>query len=222
MATKLELESIQDNYEAQLEKARSAERKGDYQQVVKLAVSSFDFIDGMMQFQRKYGERDLASVEALELVFRYAPLFFDFAALQRSEALLKDCRRIEKNTAANLADKLAKARALMWDAHRLWAYLELHPEARQSELRKHLGGREAHWRSLAESWDKMNLLRRRLDGGSYRLSLVTRMGQVVSAKCASCGGVTEAPKAIFLEDMTCPACRATTSFVLLAHEGIGN
>lgn len=70
MATKLELESIQNDYKARLEKARSAERNGDYQQVVKLAVSSFDFIDGMMQFQRKYEKRESASVETLELVFR--------------------------------------------------------------------------------------------------------------------------------------------------------
>jgi endogenous inhibitor of DNA gyrase (YacG/DUF329 family) len=41
------------------------------------------------------------------------------------------------------------------------------------------------------------------------------MGQVISAKCPACGEVAEAPKAMFLEPMTCPRCNSDQAFVFL-------
>jgi uncharacterized OB-fold protein len=69
---------------------------------------------------------------------------------------------------------------------------------------------------VAEAWERMGLVRRTPAGGSYRLALSTRTGQVVSGKCPACGHVADAPKAMFFEPMTCPACSINATFVITA------
>jgi len=198
-----------------MHQARSAERDGLYRSAVQLAMSSWDHVDGMMQHMRRTEDAEFTSIEAIDMVLRYAPLLLDFRSLDALEALLKKCRRIEKHTTENLADKLAAARALMWNAHRLWDYLELHPEVEEGDLFRFLGDGRKQWQSVVAAWVKMGLLRRTRDGGSWRLALCTRMGRVVRAKCPSCGGTTEGPKAMFLEEVRCPECKARVLCVIL-------
>jgi hypothetical protein len=150
------------------------------------------------------------------MTLRYAPFLLDFESLNNLELLLKDCRRIEKNTASNFADKLAESRALMQEAYRLWDHIECHPHCRQDGLRKKIGGDQDKWRAIVETWQKMGLLHREPEDTSYRLSLRTRMGQIVAAKCPFCGNVVEAPKAMFLELTACPDCMNKVLFVILA------
>jgi hypothetical protein len=102
----------------------------------------------------------------------------------------------------------------MWDAHRMWNHIEEHPETMQDGLRATLGGHQGRWRSIAEAWEKMGVLRRIPQGGSYRLAFITRLGEVVAAKCPSCGDVLEAPKAMWLEHTECPTCHSSVSFVI--------
>lgn len=215
---KAEKEAHQAAYHSLMDKARSAEREGLYRTAVELALESWDHIDGMMQYEHKYEEREFDGISAINTVLKYAPLLLDYRSLDKLEALLKNCRRIEKNTSESLGDRHAKAKEMMWDAHRMWGHLEQHPEGRQDKLRRILGGDQDRWRSIAEAWDKMGLLHRTSEGGSYRLSLFTRMGEVVSGKCPSCGSVVRAPKAMFLEEEDCPECRATVVFVILSFE----
>jgi hypothetical protein len=219
---KAEIEEHRARYEALMAEARSAERDGLYRRVIELTLSSLGSVDGMMQYERRYEGAELSSIEAVDLILKYAPLLLDADSLKQVEALLRDSRRVERHTSESLADMLSQARALMWDAHRLWDHLELHPEARQDELRRVLGGDQDQWRSVAEAWEKMGLLRRAPEGGSYRLALCTRMGGIVSAKCPACGSITEAPKAMFLEELTCPKCRTKALFVILVTKPTAN
>lgn len=215
---KAEMESHRAKYHDQMAKARAAQQKGLYHEAVELALSSWDHIDAMMQYERRFQDRELVRIEGIDMVLEYAPLLLDFRSLDKLQSLLKNYRRIDKNTSESLVDKLAKARSLMWDAHHMWDYLEQHADARQNELHRILGGEQDQWRSVAEAWEKMGLLHRMPEGKSYCLALSTRMGEVVSAKCSSCGAVAEAPKAMFFEELACPNCRATVLFVILSKE----
>jgi uncharacterized OB-fold protein len=103
----------------------------------------------------------------------------------------------------------------MWAAHRLWDYIEGQSEARQAELRAVLGGQQTEWVKILETWEKMGLLRRTPEGGTYRLTFCTRMGEVISGKCPECGAVTRAPKVALLQELTCPACSKKAAFVLV-------
>jgi len=212
--TKAEMERDYRNYETKMKTARAAHRDGMYRDAVKLALSAWDHIDGMMQYARRYEKTEFDSIEAIDLVLKYAPMLFDYATLDTLESMLKSQRRIERDTAADMGEKLSSARALMWDAHRMWNHIEEHAETMQDELRARLGGDQAGWRSIAEAWEKMGILRRSADSGSYRLALITRLGEVVSAKCPSCGEVADAPKAMWLEYTVCPHCHASVLFVI--------
>jgi hypothetical protein len=179
-------------------------------------LGAWEHIDGMMQYDRKYLNREFTTIPAIEMILKYAPLLLAFLTLDILEDLLKTYKRIERDTSDDMGDKLAKSRARMWDNHRLWGHLENHPDVMQDDLREALGGDQGYWRSVAEGWEKMGLLRRIPEGASYRLALLTRMGQVVSGKCSSCGDIAQAPKAMFLEEMTCPKCRTAVQFVILS------
>ena len=220
---KTEMEDHKASYHALMDKARSAERNGHYREAIKAAVAAWEYVDGMMQYEQKYGlyadqDKGFNSVSAIEMVLKYAPLLFDFQNLDALENLLKNFRRIEKDTAQNLPEKLDAARARMWNGHRLWNHLEQNPDTRQDELRRILGGDQDLWRTVAEGWDAMGLLRRTPEGGSYRLTMATRMDEVVKAKCSSCGQIAEDAKAKFLEPTVCSKCHATSLFVILLAE----
>ena len=104
----------------------------------------------------------------------------------------------------------------MRDTHRLWNYLENNHHTRQDKLSKLFGGNQDRWRYIAERLAIMGLLTRESEGRSYRLNLITRMGEVINGKCPECGAIQEAPKAMFLESLKCPDCGENIFFVMLA------
>ena len=215
---KSEMEIHQVEYHTRMAQAREARAQGFYRKAIEFALSSWDYIDGMMQYERKYENKEFDNVEAIEMVLKYSPVLLDFSSLDALETLLNSQRRIEKHTSDDLAENLIKARKVMWDVHRLWDYLEQNPETRQDTLRQVLGGDQDQWRWIAETWGKMGLLRRTPEGGSYCLTLLTRLGEVVSGKCPACSSVAEAPKAMFLEELVCPDCKKKVLFVILSKE----
>ncbi len=216
---KAEMEEHASEYYAHMAAARAADGKGLFRVAVQAAKAAWAHVDGMMQYEQKYQDREFTSVPAIDLVLRYAPLLLDHASLAELESLFENYRRITKKTTDNLHSRLQEGRERIWANHRLWSHLELHPETRQDALRGALGGSQEYWRSVAEAWERMGLLCRTHDGASYRLALATRMGQVVSGKCPHCGRIAQAPKAMLLEQTTCPYCHATVHFVILAQQG---
>jgi predicted Zn-ribbon and HTH transcriptional regulator len=213
---KAEMEFHQSQYLELMRRAREAQGQGLYRRAIECALATWEHIDGMMQYERKYRDASFDSVESIDLVLRFAPLLFDFPSLDSLETLLKRQRRIERDTTDDLGARVSQARALMADAHRLWTHLERNPESRQDELAAVLGGDQRRWRSMAEAWEAMSLLRRTPERRSYQLALSTRMGEVVPAKCSRCGTKADAPKAMFLEALTCPQCRSAADFVILS------
>lgn len=212
---KVEMERHYNEYNAVMSEAQSAEKNGLPREAVRLALSNMDNIDGMMQYSRKYLEKEFDSIEAIELVLKYAPFLLDATSLGKFETLLKSNRRIEKHTTKNLADRIAVARSHLWDAHRLWDHLENHADTREAELHNVLGGQASTWRKIVSVWDQMKLIQRANRAGELVLTLSTSMGRIVSAKCYSCGETTEAPKAMFLEEILCPSCEVRGYFVIL-------
>lgn len=212
---KSEMEECSAAYRDALAAADQSIRSGMYSTAVSRAISAWPYIDGMMQYARKYEEHEFKSISVIDVVLKYAPLLMDHASLDKVECLLKEFKRIDRNTDADLVADLADARVRMWKNHRLWEHVERQPDCRQNELAGVLGPDQDYWRSVAEAWEQMGLLHRTPNGGSYTLSLRTRLGQVVPGKCHNCGGVLEAPKAMLLEDARCPLCDRMSVFVVM-------
>lgn len=211
---KAEMESHWTAYHSILDQARAAKNGGFCVKAVKDARECWPHIDGMLRYGKRYQKVEFDSIEAIDIVLDYAPLLFDIESLDAVESLMASHRRFERQTVHSIADHTAEARTLMWQAHRVWDHLERHGQVREDELRGIVG--DGRWRAIAGTWERMGVLSRNNDGETSCLELSTRMGQVVSAKCPSCGGVAEAPKAMFLEEMQCPQCHAGGLFVLLS------
>jgi phage FluMu protein Com len=129
--------------------------------------------------------------------------------------ILKSQKRIDKHASADLAENLRKATELMWEAHRLWTALEQESEVAQDKLRKNFGGEQERWRGIAEMWDEMGLVQRIPARNSYCVSLMTRVTQIIRGKCPTCGAIGKASMGTFLEMITCPRCKSTSTFVFL-------
>lgn len=213
---KAELEAHRQQYYGLLDAARGAERNGLLRDALSNALAAWDYVDGMMQFERRYEDADFDTIEAIELVLKFAPLLLESKSLVALEELLKTQKRIDKNTSVSLADRLAQSREHLWINHRLWSHLAENIGVRQDTLRRSLGGDQDYWRGVCEQWERMGLIDRLPESNSYRLTLLTRTGAVTKAKCPSCAKIVEAPKAMFFEAMSCPACSTSVSFVLLA------
>jgi hypothetical protein len=214
---KAELQSDAELYRRAVSAMRKAHNEGHVFEAIEIAVNACDYVDGMMQFERRFEERsERKDVETIHYVLQYAPLVFDPASLDKLTEILKSQKRIDKNTTADFAEELKQAFELMWDAHRLWTLLEQADEVPQDKLRVSLGGDQERWRCMAESWDRMGLIRRIPECGSYRISLTTRITAEVRGKCRECGATGKAAMGRFLEDITCPRCKKTSTFVILA------
>ncbi len=219
--TKAELESDYMRHSELMIQVRQARKEGDFLKAVELAVSAWEHVDGMMQYERRYGgHTDYKSIDSIEFVLRFAPLIFEFKGLEQLAVLLKSQRRIDKNTSADLVENLDTANTLMWDAHRLWRHMELHAPVRQDELRTQLGGDQDRWRWIAETWAEMGLIKRTPHGGSYLLTFFTRLDEKVRGKCPSCGATGSGVKARLLEDITCPKCQTSVHFVLILTQSV--
>ena len=219
--TKAEMERHQAEYQSLVSKARSAHHQGQYAEALGCAVASWDHIDGMMQYERRFGNGSIARIECLDLVLTLAPFLFDFQSLDKLVSLLKSQRRIERNTTIDWSDGIAKARLLMRDARALWDRLE----ARGSSglrLRDLSEIDAAHLQSIVQAWEHVGLIRRNTNEGTVRLELTTQLDAATRAKCPSCGALAKAPKVKLLDEVACPRCREIVSFVLLVAEPAEN
>jgi len=216
---KAELEEDTSRYYSKIEEMRRAHNRRDYQGALASATAAWEFVDGMMQFERRFEDRpDQNSLECVEYALRFAPLLFDVQTLNALATLLRTQKRVDKNTAADLAANLSDALSLMKEAYRLWDHLERNGRVEQDKLRTNLGGDQDRWRWLAEKWDEMGLIQRAENRGSYILSLSTRMESEARAKCSACGVVAKAAKGRFWEQITCPKCKTTVYFVILVPD----
>lgn len=215
--SKAELDSDRARYHELMGQARSALKDGRHDEAVQIAACSCKYIDGMMQFERKYEDREFSNIEAIDVILNYAPLLFHFQVLDDLESLLKSQRRIDRDASDDLAGDLSKARARMWEAYQLWNHLEQTGECRQDELRTALGGNEEQWRSIAESWEQIGLIHRTPERGLFRRSLTTQLDAEATAKCPTCGAVINELKHKLLERIACPKCQTKGSFVFLSR-----
>ena len=187
-----------------------------YREAVAWALSSCDHIDGMMQFERKYAESQIANIDGIDIILRYAPVLFDSTSLDKLDSLLKGQRRIAKNSSDDLIGKLAAARNSLWHAHRVWNEIERGPTPPDGSLGEiSAQGTDAE---VVGAWERMGVLRRQHDGGTYRLVFSTQLQRTVFAKCPACGSVVAGPKSSLLSEAKCPKCSATVAFVILATE----
>lgn len=218
--TKADLQLEWEMHHSLLSQAKSAVAASKFDEALDIAVESWEFLDGMMAFSRKYEDVEFSAVEAIEIVLAYAPLRFRFDSLTRLETLLKQQRGIQRKSSTDLSKAIAVAHARMQDAHLLWTLLEIGIEACTAEMRGRLGSDKRRWVAMLRDWQCMGLVNPSPDSGMYGYSLATRMSEVVRAKCSGCGARVKAPKSKLLEPINCPKCKALAFFVILTEGAV--
>lgn len=214
---KEELQFEKAEYYALLARAKEAEAAGDFPKAVEWAVQSWQYVPGMMQYERKYENREFKSVDTIDVVLEHAPWLFDMGSLNELERLLRSKRQIDRDASDDLAARLREAQGLCRDAVVLWNAIESHPGITIAELGELLGGSAAGRLRVIEAWIRLGALCESREGGARRLSLVTRMDEVVAGKCSECGVSVKGPKRALLPPRTCPKCKRMSSFAIVAH-----
>jgi hypothetical protein len=215
---KTELTAHVAEYRNKMEAASAAEARGLWRDAIGHALSALDNVEGVLEFAKKYENRRVESVSAIDLALKYAALLLDLKTVQACEAFVSRSRNIGRWTTVDLPSAVAAAREALWQNHKLWTLLEQSTEVRQDQLNFKLGGEAGRWRMVVEAWERMGLITRVRHGRTFLMTLATRLGQLVAAKCSLCGQITEAPKAMFLEVIGCPACGRESDFVLVEPE----
>ena len=214
--TKAELEFDATRYRLAVSLMRKTHQSGEVLAAIKIAVEACEFADGMMQFEKRFEKRlERKSVETIDFVLRFAPLVFDRTSLERVGSLLKEQKRIDKVATDDLAADLQQAFELMWEAHKLWKLLRANPGFPQDQLRIKLGGSQDRWRAISEAWEELGLIQRVPSSNSYLLAPATQLTGQARGTCSACGAIGKASMGAFLDNITCPKCKANTAFVLL-------
>ncbi len=213
--TKAEMEYHRAQYLTLVDDARAAEMHGFPSKAIELAVAALPFIDGMMQYERKYAEREFESIDAIEIVLKLAPVLFDLASLDAVGSVLKAKKRIDRNATDDLAKKLDAAVTRLWSAHRLWNHLEQAPlnEKSLTDESEATGERDAY--SIFSAWHAMGLIRKIKQDHSSQFEHSTRLSESAKAKCSCCGIIARATKSRFLKALECPKCKRKSWFVIL-------
>jgi hypothetical protein len=212
---KAELEAHSEQYASLMKDVRAAEGQGFFELAMKLAEEALEHVDAMMRYEERWNEREFQTVEAVEILLQYAPLLLDGPRLERVGELLKQSRRVEKNTSESLASKLDTARTQLWLCHRLWDALERNSGLSQAGLTRQCDIQQQKIGQILDRWEKMGLLVRTSREGDVGLELRTRLGCVIQARCHECGEITSGPKAAFLQRLECPECGMQSAFALL-------
>lgn len=212
---KEDLEHDVANYDAAQAQADLLLKTGEVEQALEMALSAMPYIDGMMQYRRRFEEHDFTTIHCIQIVLDIAPLLLRSDALDALAETLAAQKRIDKNTSTDLKHALSAARRRLADATRLWRHIATEGRACTSMLEQHLGGRSDDWVPLLQSWQSMSLLTQTVQGNLQSWSYASDPAAEGRAKCAGCGSIAKAPRWKFLSTARCPKCSGQREFCLL-------
>jgi hypothetical protein len=164
--------------------------EGDYIQSLRNAVSAWDYIDGMIQYETRFlNSGEFASFATIDYALLNAPVVFDHICLDRLAVLLKTVRRIDRSTPSDIAKALSESLALLKLSHALWNYIESHPECLIDECRSTFAGDDSDFNRVLRIWRELDLIEQTSNGGIQSLRIRSLGETQVRAKCPACGVV---------------------------------
>jgi hypothetical protein len=212
--TKTEMESHASQYNAKVESARAALDSGHFEEALGGAMDALQHVEGKLRYSRKNGGDDPQCKGATDLILNYAPVLFRADCLNAVNEFCKKPGRVFREAMPGLEAELLNARALLGAASGLFS--ELARDGRPVVPAPAGKADVTAARRILALWEKVGFVRQIADGSEQSYALVTRMDDVVLAKCPSCGAVGKATKARCLEELGCPRCHTKVHFVILA------
>ncbi|MFT3882934.1 MAG: hypothetical protein QM703_25170 [Gemmatales bacterium] len=210
MATKAELEWQRTAFRTYVAQSKEALSQHQYSNAIELAIQSFAFIDGMIQYERRYEQVEDQPYPTIKTVLSYSPVLFRWKAIDEVERLLDSTKRIEKNSQIDWRAKIDHSRRLLGHALETWTNIH----ARNSATYDGDQNRRIERVFILSTWENMGYVTKPNENGDLH-SFVSNMEMRTRAKCKYCGDVCDATKATFLADIKCLKCGVTNLFVIL-------
>lgn len=212
---KSEMELHAQEYHGHIEKAAIAEKKRDFEAVIKHAESSWEYMDGMIRRVSQDAAPSTLSLDGLTYVLRYAPPLFQLPAIRRMETFLRGKRRILKAWNCDSQVEVARAENLLWVSYAIWDKLEHCDRYPVEVVRQTFEKAEPAWKHVKQVWAALNVVKETSAGGVSYLELTTRLESSQQMKCPQCGFSNSQPKHLALEPIQCPHCQGICTFVLV-------
>jgi hypothetical protein len=210
MATKAELEHADRRYREHCERARHHFAAKEFPDALDNSEKALAFVDGMMQYQRKYMSQEFDSIEAIDIILLVAPALFRQSSIDAIVRLLSTYRRVERNTAANLGQKVDDAYKRLFHMRRLWNQLS-DPDDKMNQC----DPSDAETLFAMEVWRHVGLVSVTDQGALRSYVPATRMNQMMRCKCFSSGASGKSRKSVLLDKVECPRCRTHGYFVMI-------
>lgn len=215
--SKAQLESGKLDYHAHLEQSREFIQTCDIADAIREALLACRYAEAMMQFEAKYEEREFDSIESFDIVFQYAPVMLDKVAIDELADLLKVRKRIERDTAADMGQRLQGARSSLKSAYSCLAAAEKSSIA-VNRLSDAFGGTQEWWRWILRLWQELRVIRLTTESSQLMVRYHGVFAAPVLAKCWSCGSVQPSVVNECLNQRPCPRCRVPVCLVMLSEQ----
>lgn len=208
MATKGELEWQCNTFQAIATQAIEAQQNHLYSQAIDYALQSFPFIDGMIQYERRYKKTEQINQPTLKLILAFSPVIFRWHSIDQVEVLINTTKRIERNSDIEWRSKIDESRKLLISAQNLWNSIET--------LQHDFSTIDPISRSfILTAWERIGLVSIVKDSKTFQYQFVSALNARYRAKCPECGQICDATKESLLSKLKCPRCMVTSYFVLL-------
>lgn len=203
MATKAELEWQCNTFNTISSQAELAYTEGKLTVSIDFALQSLQFIDGMIQFEKRFKKSEVIQQPTLKLILVNAPIIFRFQAINDVEEFLNRTKRVEKNSSIDWRKMIEEARRLLDSALHLWQLIETESDINCVDRIGRV--------YLLNAWERMGVVTHQLQG----YSITSAMNARYRAKCFGCGQVFDSNKDSLLSEMSCPVCKTMQYFVIL-------
>lgn len=208
MAKKAELEQKHETYELIFKEISNALQLREYFIAVKKAELALQFQHASINFQRRFQKNFSVSATAVDIILRYAPVFFLSDSIDAVEKWYRSGNKFERDAFPDFLETLLSARKLLSHAVMLWEILSESPVAVLQPPN------DAQNKFIIPIWISASVVAiNPKEPTSY--IRVTDLRRDAVAKCYSCGRERRAPIADLLETTRCPACERRSTFAIL-------
>ena len=201
-----ELEAHHDAYADSERTIRAMVENGEFLTVFSVCTASFPHIVPAIQFRRKRGiTPETPDLSAFTTICKYAPPLFEHAVIESLLEFVKSSRFLLQSD-GNFLELIEVARQREQLAHLLWNHFERHPGMCQRDIRAELGVVQEDAADIVELWERLGVLDRKADDGSYHLHFRTRLDTEVTGRCPNCGVRGKGRKDAFFPPVKCQKC----------------
>lgn len=201
-----ELEAHHDAFIDSEQTISSMVELGCFPQVFSICTASFSHIIPAIRYRKKKGiTPELTDLTAFTTIFKYAPALFEYAVIESLFEFINSSR-VLLHAEADYLNSVKAARKQEQLAHRLWNHIEHHSGMLQRDVRTELGVIPDNAIEIIEVWEKLGILLRHAEDGTYRLIFKTRLDTELTGFCPNCGVHGKGRKELFFRPVKCQKC----------------